>query len=271
MADVWGDEWRHQNSTINYPFADGATLTNGNQIIPRAAFVDANLYPRISVPDLYLQRIVVDTNLTLFLRSNSGPNDVAYAVYDLGALKSAINVRHVDNDRIIGVLVCSPISMVEIGAWGKGEYTFSYAQTAFAASAITPIPAGCVTGIQIGDEILVGDVIMVGENGIVLNYEGHPQLNEDGSISIPNDTPVIEVVGDAYFANRYCWDGVHGQLVERNPIKYINGLAPDRYGNITIRIGTNFVENPVFKFERTPDGLKLVSQGTVGTGESCGG
>ncbi len=213
---LWAEQFRDENAGSLYPFADGSTLADdsGAIALDRDMFVDASIYPLGGDAGLYLSRVVIDGRAAAFWFGTPASPDLCHAEFDPLVPPSALVLGDA-YARPAGVLVCDPTVMAIVQTWADGEYTFDEAATAIVASCVIPMPTTGLQGLLVGDELVSGDVWIVGERGVVVRYDA--------------GTVRVDVVGDPLFARRACQ--ADGAFATPSFVRTINGVAPDRYGN----------------------------------------
>jgi hypothetical protein len=167
------EDWRNQHELVNYPFADWATLKQGEpEELPHRLFVDARLYPIGGGEDIYLARIESeDDTVTLVIADEAG--DLASGTYNPNASELDGTVSLYDGyGRPAGVMVCTVEIMRSLGNWASGSREFSYEDTGFAPVVTVPTPQIGVRGFILeSGEFFTGDFWLVGESGVYFTVE----------------------------------------------------------------------------------------------------
>ena len=246
-------EWRDENAKAKYTFADSATLDNGEYQIDEAAFLDGRLYPIGGNERLYLSRITRDgDDITLGI-SAEGLGELATATFSVASPPDNGELAFSDAyGRPAGILLSTPTALAALGALDQGTQAMMLAQTRFAATVVIPQPDVGVRGILTEEgDFLAGDVWLVGEDGVVLR-------EEDGAIR-------VDFIGEPYASRELCQDEEPqegGETVEPIlapfcPIKTINGYAPNDYGNLELRIGSDQSETNIMRIIGQNGQLKI--------------
>lgn len=226
MSELRYPEWRNENDHGKYPFALGASLTNGQSIVPENLFADARLYPIGGNQDQFLSKITKTDTEVIFYVSDTITGELALGVYDIAApsARGAIQLQDLYG-RAAGVLVTNSLRMLPILGWVSGDYEFTLEQTAFVCEVITPMPRDCgLRSLRVDDTSHVcvsDDVFIVGGRGVVLEV-----AREGTDIVI-----TVNAMGEPLYKQLLC-----SGLTYDNPcrLKTINGIKPDSYGNFQI-------------------------------------
>lgn len=230
MARVLYKEWRDENERRPYPFEDGATMTSDTgQVIPKAVFVDARLYPAGGAQEQYLSKIVIrGRTVTLTISGTTGA--LCYGSFQSDSLPDVIDLEDVYS-RPAGVLVCSVTSLSVLAGWGDGTYTFQRRATRFCASTVVPMPEAGVTGFLLPDGTLFsgGPWIVAGPGVVWTMVDGIPRL---------------DVAGDPYYKRRACQEqGI--EYEEPACLMTVNQMFPSERGNISMIPGVAQLDNVV--------------------------
>jgi hypothetical protein len=243
-------EFRDEQEHSRYPFADSASLKSdtGAVTLGNDLFLDAAIYPIGSTTRLHIRQIVVSQQLVQLEISDNNRRLLATAEFDPLA-GDLFTVRLVDPyGRDAGVLVSEPARLRIFTSWPIGTHTFPIGNAEFAATCCIPTPEIGVRGILTDTgELLTGDAIIIGDNGIVVR-------EEEGEIR-------IDAVGDPLFLRKEC--GESG-FVSPRFLRTINGCGPDVYGNFHLTIGDELADNTVLRIN--PDGqggLRLAAMGRL--------
>lgn len=251
-------QWRDENRKLKYPFADTATLTNGDVVILNNVFLDGRLYPIGGGPRLFLSRISISgAEMTLGIRS-VGAAELATAVLDTDDFPENGEVTFSDMyGRPAGVLLAEQNSLATLAALGQGSFEFEVDDTEFAASVVTPVPDIGLRGILTEDgELLTNDLWLVGEDGVVLRID-------EGAIR-------IDIVGDPYAARKICSEETAEEgstedsslLDEYCPLRTINEVAPNDRGNFHLLPGANQSLTNLLRIVPGPKGsLRILALG----------
>jgi hypothetical protein len=243
-------DWRNEQEASRYPFADNASLQSDAGLdIGAATFLDASLYPIGNTGSLHISAIVCERDrITIYIGTLESPQ-LCSAVFDPTTTADTLAVRDI-YDRPAGVLVSAAVRLAHFAAWPLGTQLFDAAATAFAASVCIPTPEIGVRGFvtDTGD-IVAGDVLLVGDQGIVLTHD----LTEN----IP-DTAVIRVdcVGDPLSRRAVCNRTVDGVplFTTKSYLRTINFYHGHR-GDFQFVVGRKATAHPVLRVVPTDNGL----------------
>lgn len=264
MARVTNLQWRDEQSGGKFPFADYATLTSRDGIVlAEDTFLDAHLYPIGGGAGLYITRVDVFSSTVRIYVGNIDNPTLCYGEFD--PLDPPELLRLTDAyGRAAGVLVSPPLGLSIAQSWTQGTHLFDRVATEFVATVCCPQPAVGVRGFLTADnELLTGDVWIVGENGVV--------VREDPEVFVPGDIVLrIDIVGDPLFKRALC-DGDANTPAGPVPLfasppvlKTINNIPPTTEGGCVITVGTAAAADPTIRITTTPTGLivALVGQPT---------
>lgn len=238
MPVVINEEWRDKNVDRSFPFDDLTTRMNdaGLRILDEV-FIDAVLYPITPNGPCFISSIERGTDRVIVRISSENEENIATATVLDSSGSDVLELRDIYNIPA-GVLVVGPTGLSVLRSWAVGVYEFSMSQTRFAAVVHQYGPAIAVKGFILPDgSAVTGDVWLVGENGVEL-------WEQDGAIR-------IDVVGDPLRAIQECYDidpAIAAQLINRVPLRSINWIGPDRYGDFQILAGGQLV----------PDGAQIL-------------
>lgn len=249
-------EWRDQQAGVNYPFADFATLTNGDNVsIPRSIFLDASVYAVGVTEPLHLSQIVItEQDVTLYLGTAQNAQ-VCSSRYRIANPPDTLFFED-RYGRACGVLVSESVKLALLQNWLPGEYFFNSRQTAFAASCCIPLPTNGVEGFILPDgTVVAGDVVFVAGNGLQFEIVGQ---SESISVGVCDYSPQanglvvkLHAVGDPLFRRKSC-DETFDQprFVRRFVIvqgdKEINVEATDTQ-ELQLLTGTGLVPDPALR------------------------
>ncbi len=249
MPDVLFPEFRDQYETTRYPFMDTATLlSSGGQAIDTDLFLDASLYPIGSIGGfIYVSLITIQPRaigITIADRTRQ-----AKATVTFDPLAAPDILRFTDSwGRPAGILVTEAARLTRFTSWAAGDHVFLPAATQFVPSCVIPTPEAGVRGLlTAADELLTGDVVIVGENGVVVREETPSVIR-------------IDVVGDPLFRRRLC-----DPLDLFKPpgfVKTINGCPPDANGNFNLTVGGHINEATIVRIYKNDAGLVIEAVGT---------
>jgi hypothetical protein len=200
-------------------------------------FQDARLYPIGLDETTHISEIrILDNRLKLTIQSQSG-------VICTGIGGDSGQIVLVDAiGREVGLLVGQPNLLTSL-APGEGVLTFDRRGLPFVATVMSPWPMSNVTGINLADSRLNGDVWIGARDGVVLKRSGQ--------------TITLHVVGDKFFRRRQCENEVGEYTAPRllkkirvkahdiNSVLYdVGELTPDANGNIFIVAGDGSSDGP---------------------------
>ncbi len=258
--------WRAENATTFYPFADGATLTNGTAVLPPELFVDASLYPIGAGPNMRLAQVVVTNQAVTLVIGDDDSAETATVTFPL--LDPPAELRLLDKyGRPAGLLLADVAQLSIFQSWSPGTYAFSTAESAFAASCCAPTPEICARGFLLAaGTVLTGDVWLVGDNGVVLS--SHTVVdNTPGMLGGPQTYTVIrvDIVGDPLFKRAETGDTfVTMPFLQTLTIQdHVHSFVctPDALGACQITAGHGRAEDSVLRIRATADGLMIETVG----------
>lgn len=264
-------EWRKENETTKYPFADASTLTNGNQFIVEGTILDAILYPIGGDARLYLSQVTVGFDVVTIWIGNVANKLLASAT--LPTLNPPDDLTFTDTyGRPAGLMVSESIRLGIFASWGIGTFTFKNDQTEFAATVCVPQPAQGVRGVLLDDgTLLTGDVWLVGDDGVVLRHESILAPSPQGACgpTIAYEVIRVDVVGDPLYTRRLCLP----QLLFATPnfIKTVTFqdphqrivCTPNAFGDIKMTVNNSTAAQPVLRIHPTQNGNKVEVVGTM--------
>jgi hypothetical protein len=130
--------------------------------------------------------------------------------------------------------------IAEIYQWPVGTYAFSRAATEFVATAFVPAQEPGVRALTLNQQnFITGDVVLVGESGVVLRYE-QPVHPNDPTVS--KDKVIrVDIVGVPLFKRHACDEAQKSKLPPRF-VTTINHCPADEFGNFTITATNQNVE-----------------------------
>lgn len=246
-------EFRDQYADTLYPFLDTATLITEptGQTLDRDIFLDASLHPiGVDSGALYISAITIEAQTVRISIADRTRREKAHVVFDPLADQEVLHL--VDEwGRPAGVLVSDPLRLSRFTSWEFGEHAFTSAATMFVPSCVIPTPEVGVRGILTErDELLTGDVLIVGDNGVIVRQEGND----------PN-TIRIDIVGDPLFLRKLCEP--ISLFTPPNFIRTINGCPPDEYGNFHLVIGDHLNEETIVRLYAGDNGLVMAAIGNT--------
>jgi hypothetical protein len=239
-------EFRDQNEFSRYPFADSATLQSSHALVfENSTFLDAAIYP-VGIGDVaFLSSIDVGaTDATIYI-GDEHTLKVASGEFNLFNPTSTIRLKDTYG-RPAGMLLSDETRLAIFQSWPKGEHVFRKDATAFLASVVVPTPAIGLRGLLTAkDELLTGDIWIVGDDGIVVR-------DDDGDIR-------VDIVGDPLFARRLC--GPDGTFVQPTFLQTINGIKPDVNGDFKITVCDVLVEDTILRIFSDDGAIKIEAVG----------
>lgn len=248
MPEIRFPEFRDQYALTAYPFVDGATMTStSQQRIDRELLLDASLYPiGVSGPYIYISAINIAPREVVFTFADNTRANVAYATFD--PLIAADTLTVIDGkDRPAGILAVDSSRLANFTSWPVGLHTFVPAASQFVPSCVIPTPEQGVRGISIeSGELFTGDVVIVGENGVVVRQDGEHTIR-------------IDIVGDPLFRRKLC-EPVNLFTAPRF-LRTINGCPPDVHGNYNITVGDNITNATILRVYKNESGLVIEAVG----------
>ena len=205
MSRTLFPEWRKQNDPTSYPFSERATLVNGTgRVITEGTFLDAALYPIGAGVGLYMESVKIDFQNVVLSLATPGQPGVATGEFTLVDPPDQV-VFYDPYGRPAGVLVSEGRRLGIFQTWGVGLHEFLPAESEFAASCVFPTPEVGVRGIRLETgELFVGDVCLVGGDGVVLSTS-ETEIPVPGTSRTRAVTQIrVDVVGDPLFRRRLC-------------------------------------------------------------------
>jgi hypothetical protein len=237
-------DFRDENLSSRYPFADGASLVSRDGIaLGPETFLDATIYPIGGGERAYLSALVVaNREITVWVGDIRQPRR-AFGSFDPLAPPDTLALLDTLG-RPAGLLVADPRLLASAQTWAPGEHAFDPGSSEFAASCTIPTPEEGVRGLLTVQDTTpaTGDVWLVGENGVIVR-------EEDGHIR-------IDIVGDPLFARRQCWP--LGLFATPRFVKTINGIPPGPDGSFQITVsGVSAVDTILRVVPEPPDTLRI--------------
>lgn len=249
-------EYRDELEATRYPFADNATLRSRTGILlPPSLFLDASFYVPETTQSCYLSSITVTTQTLEFTIGTPTNPVVATATADARNLPDHLTFYD-EYGFAAGLIVSEAGRLGTLLAWPQDRHVFAPEATPFAASCVFPSPGVGVRSIALGEKRLVGDVWLVGGDGVAFRIDENPQVKPH---------IVINLVGDALFLRRRCACDPHATLPWT--VRKINNMQPDEYGNIFLVRGHRYVEDSILRIDPINGGLRISLVGTEETGD----
>ena len=246
-------QFRDEQSSSKYPFADGCTLTaNTGFKIDNDLFVDASFFGIGLVGRVYLSSVTVTAQFVTFAIGDSAGANKLTGQCDLFNLPDTGVISFVDTyGRPAGILLAekeeraqsgeikktSPLS--RLGAWPVGRHAFTAAATAFVATAVIPANEPGVRAITPETtQLMTGDIWLVGNGGVVLRNEGENTIR-------------IDIVGVPLFSRFVC--APQTEFPTKKFLRTINNCGPDDYGNFVITATDKSVAHPTLRVSPVSD------------------
>jgi hypothetical protein len=262
-------EWRKQNDPTKYPFSDRARLVNGSgRVIVEGTFLDAAVHPVGVGSGVYLSKAVVTfQSATLYV---GVPGDDAVASGEFSLLQPPDQVTLADAyGRPAGVLVSEGVRLALFRTWGVGTHEFEPADTEFAASCVFPTPEVGVRGVRLDTgELFVGDVWLVGDDGVVLRASTTRVPDPATGLSRTVTDVRVDVVGDPLFRRRLCTPTDLFQtprFIRRVRVVGPNDefvCEPDAAGDLKLTTANDLAADTVLRIGNTAEGLLVHAAGS---------
>lgn len=241
-ARILFPDFRDEQADSRYPFVDTATLTatDTTTVIPRNTFYDACLFAINGGSNAYISSIVVANQLVTVNISDNENDDIAATAFapkpiqapETGALALTDNYG-----RPAGTLVIDRERLTVFAGWEEGTYTFDPAATEFAATTVIPANEPGVRGLLRPDNSLfTGDVLLIGDGGVVLRYVGQ----QNGAHVIR-----VDIIGVPLYKRFVCLP--FERFTPKTFIRTINDCPPDEYGNFILTATEFEVEDTVIR------------------------
>jgi hypothetical protein len=243
-------EFRDELEFTRYPFADTATLLSGDsqQAIDKDTFLDASLYPIGALEQVHIASIVVAPQAVTINLGDRRNTAIASGVFD--PLDPPEAIEFTDRfGRPAGVLVSEPLRLARFSAWESRTHTFGPLAAEFVAGCVIPTPEPGLRGILTPDgDLVVGDVWLVGENGVVVRQDGDCVIR-------------VDVVGDPLFVRRLC--APTDLFTTPNFLRTINDCPPNEFGEYRLEVGNDIAPDTVLRIVPVNDGLKIEAVGQL--------
>jgi hypothetical protein len=263
MTEIWGEQWRDQNATINYPFSDRATLTNvAGNFLPPGALIDAVLHPPGGV-SLYLTQATVTSESIVVFFGDEADKLRCSGAFPAG--QESAEIRLTDPDGFAaGLLIVDPIQFSTLQSWGGGDHVFTRLETELVPSVCLPSPEAGVRRISTDAAALAGEVWWLGDDGVVLTVE--TQTTDEGTI------PVVRVnaVGDPLYRRRLCEPrNLYAAARPIRCIRFVNDETGFEHqccpedGEVSIVVGDHEVRRPILRFLHADGRLKFKALGSL--------
>lgn len=267
MPKLQSPEYRDYFATTKYPFADSATLANGEgDFIGEAIFLDASFYAIGMTHRAFLSEIRITNEKATLVIGDENTNLLASAEFDL--VTPPNEVRFTDTlGRPAGIMVSESTRLATFQSWSLGTHIFDSSETEFAARVIIPTPEIGVLGILLDDgSVFADDIWIVGDDGVVVS-------NETITVDKPgftNETEThqvirVDIVGDPLFRRRLCGNVFETPFLLKT-ITFLEGCekvvcGPDKLGDLKITAGTQDAQDSILRIRSVPEGLVIEAVG----------
>lgn len=222
-ARILYPQFRDEQSDSRYPFADSATLApvSGRLTIAPQTFIDATFFVIGGDARLYISSIAVTDDTVTIVVGDANTPARATGEYSIAAIPTNGLVSFFDiYGRHVGSLLSSPNELAGLADNELGQYTFTFNATEFVASVVIPANEPGVRGVlAAGSPLLTGDILLVGDRGVVLRHE-EPNIIR------------VDIIGAPLYQRLLC--DQYGDFQSKRFLKTINGCPPDDFGNFTI-------------------------------------
>jgi hypothetical protein len=227
-ARILFPDFREEQSDSRYPFIDTATLTatDGTTVIPKNTFYDASLFIINGSSNVYLSSILIETDLVTLNISDADNVDIARASFSpkpiAAADTGALEIKDT-YDRPAGTIIVDAERLTVFAGWSEGLYEFEPAATEFAATTVIPANEPGVRGLLKPDgSLFTGDVLLVGDGGVVLRHVG-----EERGANIVR----VDIIGVPLYNRFVCLP--FERFTPKTFLRTINNCPPDEYGNFS--------------------------------------
>lgn len=263
-------EWRKQNESTKYPFSERATLINsGGRLVIEGTLLDAILYPIGGGEGLHLTKVTIDHQQVTVYVGDDRNEELCSGSFPLVNPDGEVSLTD-EFGRPAGLLVSEGRRLGIFQSWGVGEHTFTREQTEFSATVCVPTPEIGVRGVRLETgEVFVGDVWLVGDDGVVFRTENHA---EPAKCAVPiRNLKVIrmDVVGDPLFRRRLCTPNElfeTPQFIKTIRVVGPNGeftCTPDNVGDLKLWANNALAADTVLRVVSTDEGIAIGATGDV--------
>lgn len=248
MTELYQQEWRSEIAANKYPFIDSATLINSHgDVFPEALFNDIVLYPIGATANLYIYMVIVEPSLVTIQIADSN-SVVCNATIEVTTTYDDLTFVD-DSGRPVGYALCSREAVEILKGWSVGDHRFNVDQTEFCANVCIPTPELGVRSIKLPDDSsFYGDVVMVAEDGVTLEYDAI-----DGTIQ-------VNAIGEPFFQRLAC-NETGGSVNDGPFLKTITvdgaTLTPDSSGIVNIDVAALTIEDTMLRLDANGSGLRL--------------
>lgn len=233
-SNILAHDFRDQYAESCYPFTDQATLqTTAGLPLSRGVFLDAIIHIPGVITPVYLASITIAPRRITFGMAAWFRGETAAGSFDPTAVPDVVALTDKYN-RACGSLVIDPVTAVQLTGWSSARHLFNRDATTFVPSCVIPSPISGLHGLlSPDDELITDDIILVGENGVILAVDT-PEAGDP--------TLTVHIVGDPLFAKA----GSTGFLPPRF-VRTINRKHADQYGNFVLDVGEAFAKDTVLR------------------------
>jgi len=262
MAEVLFKEWRDEQAPNNYPFADNATLSNGQVVLPPEFLTDAVLYPVGGQARMYLSKLEIGSEvMTIFVGDPSNP-ELAFGEVNLLDIKNEVLLedRH---GRPAGMFLTNPLRISITRTFGLGIHEFQLDQTEFVVDVCVPTPEIGVRAIELDDgNLFFGEVWIYGGDGVVLRHRENTGSQFPVNVNADLEQVIqVNVVGDPLFRRRLCaatelFDAP--QFIKKVIFIYDGRefeTDPGDFGDIRISVNNTAVEDTILRVRTSAEGV----------------
>jgi hypothetical protein len=248
-------QFRDEQSDSKYPFADSATLissSTGIRIDP-ALFLDASFFGIATSSNLYISSIIIAaTTVTITVGDIAGTKKLTGSFDAVNPPDNGVVAFTDVHGRPAGILLAekkvngkSPLNV--FSTWSAGTHTFNSAATEFVATVVIPANEPGVRALTAeGGTIQTGDILVVGNAGVVLRVEGENTIR-------------VDVVGVPLFKRLIC--APQTTFPTKNYLRTINDCPADEYGNFVFTSTDLNVNSPAIRVYPTNNALNFNALG----------
>lgn len=263
-------EWRRQFEGTKYPFSQRTTLANaGGRFLTETTFLDAALYPVGAGGRLFLSAVVLTHQTAALTLATPDQPQIATATFSLTAPPDQVVFSDAAG-RPAGVLISESQRLALFQSWGVGTHEFSVEQTEFCPSVVFPTPEVGVRGFVLETgEVFVGDVWIVGDDGVVVRLEETDVPDDDGCGVRRVKVVRLDVVGDPLFRRRLCSprDLFHTpRFVKTLRVVAPNGTVdcpPGPAGNVLLVTNGHLAADTILRIRTTGEAIDVSAVGTT--------
>jgi hypothetical protein len=261
-------EFRREFAETPYPFADGASLSNGADTIPDGTFLDLSYYPIGGREGAYLAAVARTLTTVTLTFGDAGSPARATGSFDVTATPSVFALTDTYG-RPAGVVVSETARLAVFGSWAPAVHAFTATQTPLAASCCIPTPEAGLRGVQLEDgSVLNNEVWLVGDDGVALTVNG--PYTDPGLDATPCYDIRVDVVGDPLFRRKVCTPTSHfATPIFVRKLHVVGGpqefdLYPDVYGRVVVTANNAEKADSVLRVRTTHGGIIVEAAGGPG-------